>query len=230
MTAASGCGRPEPDIHLACQNEALTNDETPYLACTYCAWRGGRLRRYECAGRLWLRLARFAAGGKVSDVLRDPTEARSDGAGLSKIHDRLPRRAHRMSLPIVVPSARSGSRRAPMTAEDHVEGLEGWFQPWNEHDLAARPFVKIGGTYTLYTGRLTEAEVATLGRLLLGLPGARPGSMGFFCDPSGGPCFEASFEPSGVTVEGQASPEQWTAWDTAFRAAVEEAKLPRFPA
>lgn len=103
----NGYYRPEPDIHLACQNEALTNDETPYFACTDCAWRGGRFRRYECAGRLWLRLARLAAGGTVSDVLRDPTEARSDGAGLSQIHDRLPRRPHRMSLPIVAPSARS---------------------------------------------------------------------------------------------------------------------------
>jgi hypothetical protein len=71
---------------------------------------------------------------------------------------------------------------------------------------------------------------ATLGRLLLELPGARPGSMGFFTDSSGDPCLEASFEPSGITIEGQASPEQWTAWDIAFRTAVEKAKLPRFPA
>jgi hypothetical protein len=117
-----------------------------------------------------------------------------------------------------------------MTDEDRVEGLEGWFQPWNDHDLAARPLVKIGGTYTIQTGRLTEAQVAALGRLLLGLPGAGPDSMGFFCDASGNPCIEASFEPSGITVEGQASPEQWAEWDTAFRAAVEEAELPRIPA
>lgn len=32
-----------------------------------------------------------------------------------------------------------------------------------------------------------------------------------------------------MTAEGQASLEQWTAWGTAFRAAVEEAKLPRVP-
>jgi len=117
-----------------------------------------------------------------------------------------------------------------MTTEEHIEGLEGWFQSWDDHDLTARPLVKIGGTYTIYTGRLNEVEVATLGRLLLGLPGARPDSMGFFHDSSGDPCFEASFEPSGLTVEGQALPEQWAAWDIAFRAAVEEAKLPRFPA
>ncbi|MFM9928338.1 hypothetical protein VLK31_35585 [Variovorax sp. H27-G14] len=117
-----------------------------------------------------------------------------------------------------------------MASEELIEGLEGWFQPWNEHDLAARPLVKIGGTYTIYTGRLTDAEVATLGSLLLRLPGARPGSMGFFSDPSGNPWLEASFEPSGITIEGQVSPEQWASWDTAFRAAVEEAKLPRFPA
>jgi len=117
-----------------------------------------------------------------------------------------------------------------MTDEDHIEGLEGWFQPWNEHDVEARPLLKIGGTYTIYTGRLTEAELATLGRLLLRLPGARPDSMGFFSDSSGDPCLEASFEPSGITVEGQVSPEQWAAWDTAFRAAIEDANLPRFPA
>ncbi|VDO43586.1 hypothetical protein [Variovorax paradoxus] len=117
-----------------------------------------------------------------------------------------------------------------MTSEKHIEGLEGWFQPWNDHDLTARPLLKVGGTYTIYTGRLTEGEVATLGRLLLELPGARPGSMGFFTDSSGDPCLEASFEPSGITIEGQASPEQWTAWDIAFRTAVEKAKLPRFPA
>jgi len=117
-----------------------------------------------------------------------------------------------------------------MTDEDHIEGLDGWFQPWNEHDVEARPLLKIGGTYTIYTGRLSDAQVATLGVLLLRLPGARPASMGFFSNSSGHPCLEASFEPSGITVEGQASPEQWAAWDTAFRAAVEEAKLPRFPA
>jgi hypothetical protein len=54
--------------------------------------------------------------------------------------------------------------------------------------------------------------------------------MGFFSDSFGNPCFEASVEPSGMTVEGHASPEQWAAWDTAFKEAVEEAKLPRFPA
>lgn len=117
-----------------------------------------------------------------------------------------------------------------MTDEDPIEGLEGWFQPWNENDVEARPLLKIGGTYTIYTGRLTEAELATLGRLLLRLPGARPDSMGFFSDSSGDPCLEASFEPSGITVEGQVSPEQWAAWDTAFRAAIEDANLPRFPA
>ena len=117
-----------------------------------------------------------------------------------------------------------------MTTEHHVEGLEGWFQPWNEHDLEARPFVKIGGTYTITMGCLTEAEFTILGRVLLGLPGARPDSMGFFSDAFGNPCLEASVEPSGITVEGHASPEQWAAWDTAFKEAVEEAKLPRFPA
>jgi hypothetical protein len=49
-----------------------------------------------------------------------------------------------------------------MTSEKHIEGLEGWFQPWNDHDLTARPLLKVGGTYTIYTGRLTEGEVAML--------------------------------------------------------------------
>lgn len=117
-----------------------------------------------------------------------------------------------------------------MTTEDSIEGLEGWFQPWNEHDVASRPLLRIGGTYTIHTGRLSEAQVAELGTLLLALPGARPDSMGFFSSPSGEPCLEASFEPSGITVVGKVSLEQWSAWDSAFRAEVEKAKLPRFPA
>lgn len=117
-------------------------------------------------------------------------------------------------------SSKSGSTNAPMNTDDHVEGLEGWFQPWSEHDLAAIPLVRIGGTYTIYTGRLTETEIAAPGSLPLRLPGARPDSLGFFSDASGDSCFEAFFEPSGITVEGQASLRQWAAWDTAFRAAV----------
>lgn len=147
------------------------------------------------------------------------------GLGGSYVFD-----ANRVAQALQQNASQSESRNAAMNTKDHVEGLEGWFQPGNEHDLTKRPLVRIAGTYTFYTGRLTEAEIATLGRLLLRLPGARPDSMGFFSDSAGDSCFEASFEPSGITVEGQASPEQWAAWDTAFRAAVEEAELPRFPA
>ena len=117
-----------------------------------------------------------------------------------------------------------------MTSNDYIEGLDGWFQPWVEHDPAARPFVIIGGTYTIYTGRLTEAELEALGKLFPRLPGARPNSMDFFSNELGEPSLMTSFEPSGITVEGRATPEQWAEWDTAFREAVEEAKLPRFPA
>ncbi|NMU91393.1 hypothetical protein HGQ98_16865 [Achromobacter ruhlandii] len=117
-----------------------------------------------------------------------------------------------------------------MISDDAIEGLEGWFQPWNEHDLTTRPFVNIGGTYTIYTGRLTEAELAALGSLFLQLPGARPNSMGFFSNALGEPSLVTSFEPSGITVWGETTPEQWAEWDTAFRTAVEQAKLPRFPA
>lgn len=114
--------------------------------------------------------------------------------------------------------------------DESIEGLNGWFQPWNEHDIAARPLLKIGGTYTIYTGRLTKGELAALDTIVLGLPGARPGSMGFFSNSLGEPCLVASFEPSGITISGEASSEQWAVWDAAFRAAVEDAKLPRFPA
>jgi len=112
--------------------------------------------------------------------------------------------------------------------DSYVEGLDGWFQPWNEHDVAALPLLKIGGTYTIYTGRLTSAELAALDRILLDLPGRHSGSMHYFGDPEGGAGLVASFEPSGITIHGEVLEYQWTAWDSAFRDAVERAKLPRF--
>lgn len=114
--------------------------------------------------------------------------------------------------------------------DQHIEGLVGWFQPYDEHNSAAGPLLKIGGTYTIYTGRLTAAELAALERILLELPGRQAGSMNYFGDPEEGAGLVASFEPSGITVNGELSEQQWNAWDSAFRNAVERAKLPRFPA
>lgn len=114
--------------------------------------------------------------------------------------------------------------------DSHIEGLDGWFQESNQHDVAARPLLKIGGTYTIYTGRLTSAELAILDRILLELPGRQVGSMNYFGDPNEGAGLEASFEPSGIQIFGEVFEHQWSAWDSAFRDAVERAKLPRFPA
>lgn len=114
--------------------------------------------------------------------------------------------------------------------DNYIEGLDGWFQPWNEDDIAARPLVKIGGTYTIYTGRLNSAELATLDRILLELPGKQAGSMNYFGNPEDGTGLVASFEPSGITICGEVLEHQWSAWDSAFRHEVERAKLPRFSA
>lgn len=105
----------------------------------------------------------------------------------------------------------------------------GWFQPWSEHNVETEPLVRVGGTYTVYTGRLNEAQLAELGAILLVLPGAQSGSMSFFATAESAG-LEASFEPSGITVSGEVSASEWKAWDFAFRSAVEVAKLPRFAA
>jgi hypothetical protein len=115
-----------------------------------------------------------------------------------------------------------------MIENDQIDGLDGWFQPWSEHNVETRPLVSVGGTYTIYTGRLDEAQLAELSALVV-LPGAQSGSMSFFAT-SASAGVEASFEPSGVTVSGEVSASEWEAWDFAFRTAVEAAKLPRFAA
>ncbi len=108
-----------------------------------------------------------------------------------------------------------------MTTAEHIEGLDGWFQPWAEHETKAGSLIKVGGTYTLYTDRLSEEQLERLGAILTTMPGtAANGVAGF----------EVSFEPSGITVCGEATPHQWQVWDATFRAAVDAAKLPRFPA
>jgi hypothetical protein len=112
----------------------------------------------------------------------------------------------------------------------HIEGLDGWFQESNEHDVTARPLVKISGTYTIYTQRLTSGEVEILDRILLELPGRLTGLMNYFGDPKEGAGLVASFEPSGIQIFGEVLDHQWNAWDSAFRDAVDRAKLPRFPA
>lgn len=114
-----------------------------------------------------------------------------------------------------------------MIKDDEIDGLDGWFQPWSQHNVATRPLVRVGGTYTIYTQRLNEAQTAELGAILLALPGARSGSMNFFSTAASAG-LEASFEPSGVTVSGDVAASDWEAWDFAFRSAVEAAKLPRF--
>ena len=116
-----------------------------------------------------------------------------------------------------------------MIENDQIDGLDGWFQPWNEHNVETKPLASVGETYTICTGRLNEAQLAELGAILLVLPGAQSGSMSFFAT-SASAGLEASLEPSGVTVSGEVSLSEWEAWDFAFRSAVEVAKLPRFAA
>lgn len=116
-----------------------------------------------------------------------------------------------------------------MIENDQIDGLDGWFQPWREHNVETSPLVSVGGTYTIYIGRLNEAQLAELGSILLVLPGAQSGSMNFFAT-SARAGLEASFEPSGVAVAGEVLASEWAAWDFAFRSAVEVAKLPRFAA
>lgn len=116
-----------------------------------------------------------------------------------------------------------------MIENDQIDGLEGWFQPWGEHNVETKPLASVGGTYTICTGSLNEAQLAELGAILLVLPGAQSGSMSFFAT-SARAGLEASLEPSGVTVSGEVSVSEWEAWDFAFRSAVEVAKLPRFAA
>ncbi len=116
-----------------------------------------------------------------------------------------------------------------MIEKDRVDGLDGWFQPWSDHNVENTPLVSVGGTYTIYTGCLDDEQLAELSAILVGLPGAQSGSMSFFAN-SASAGLEASFEPSGVTVAGEILASEWEAWDFAFRSAVDVAKLPRFAA
>jgi hypothetical protein len=108
-----------------------------------------------------------------------------------------------------------------MTTAEYIDGLDGWFQPWAEHNTKVGSRIKVGGTYTIYTGRLSEEQLDKLGAILAALAGTAAN------DTDG---IEVSFEPSGVTVSGEATAQEWQAWDTTFRTFVDAEKLPRFPA
>lgn len=108
-----------------------------------------------------------------------------------------------------------------MTTAEHINGVDGWFQPWAEHETNAGSLIKVGGTYTIYTGRLSEEQLERLGAIISAMPSTAADGVGGV---------EVSFEPSGITVSGEAAPHQWWMWDATFRAAVDAAKLPRFPA
>ncbi|MBN9410683.1 MAG: hypothetical protein J0H69_16150 [Burkholderiales bacterium] len=115
-----------------------------------------------------------------------------------------------------------------MTKASEISGLDGWFQEWSEHDSSATPLAQIGGTYTIYTGRLTDTEQNALVEILRGLPGWDEASGFYFGNPSEGLGLGTSWEPSGIQVFGHVPAAQWATWDLAFRTAVENAKLPRF--
>ncbi len=107
-----------------------------------------------------------------------------------------------------------------MTAE-YIDGLDGWSQPWAEHDTKVGSRIKVGGTYTIYTGRLSEEQLEKLGVILA----ARAGTAANDTDG-----IEVSYEPSGVTVSGEATSQQSQAWDATLRTSVDAAKLLSFPA
>ncbi|HTH10826.1 MAG TPA: hypothetical protein VMA55_14765 [Acidovorax sp.] len=115
-----------------------------------------------------------------------------------------------------------------MAKATDINGLEGWFQEWDEHDVSATPLAQFGGTYTIYIGRLTGEEQNALFDILRSMPGWNEASGFYYGNPSEEPGLGTSWEPSGIQVFGQVPAAQWIAWDLAFRMAVENAKLPRF--
>lgn len=114
-----------------------------------------------------------------------------------------------------------------MIENDQIDGLDGWFQPWSEHNVDTKFLASVAGTYTICTGRLNEAHLAELGAILPVLPGAQSGSMSFFATAASAGQ-EASLEPPEATVSGEVSASEWEAWDFAFRSVIEIAKLSRF--
>lgn len=115
-----------------------------------------------------------------------------------------------------------------------VHGMDGWFHESIEHGDVSSGLMKVAGTYTIYTSRLTKALTESLLRIMKGLPGALEDGAGdisyFGADESAASYLVMSFEPSGIQVFGHVTTEQWQQWDRAFRVAIDCEGFPRFPA
>ena len=97
-----------------------------------------------------------------------------------------------------------------------------------EHVSAEAPLSAVERVYCLRLSDFTDADYAHLEEIYRCLPGWRgfapDGIPSWFGFEGSTPFLNASVEPSGLQVIGILTPEDWQAWDRAFRL-----HLPEFP-
>jgi hypothetical protein len=123
----------------------------------------------------------------------------------------------------------------------HCPVDDGWFYDNGEQLPAgpgvstpdtARRLMQVERVYGLDWHRFTDADWDQLTRIYASLPGWRPEATDIArwhaVHDDRDPHLAASVEPSGLHVSGALTADQWSQWDTHFRAVVLEAHLPRY--